>query len=185
MKTFRGRRVNGLSKNTLWTTVSPHDAFAAALGCPHLSRHSWVGAAIVLLNNRASLGTSHWGMIEGGRLTQWCLSTPLGLASFSGLQMGDEMVCGRNGCFWDFILNAVAFRPVCCLLSLVEISFFFCPFWGKRRRFRENKKNAFLARFQLHFFGGIFYDKTGQKMKSLAKMWAANRSHATLYFPGF
>ena len=40
----------------------------------------------------------------------------------------------------------------------------FYPFSGKRGRFKETK-NAFLARFQLHFLGGgggIFYYKTGQ-----------------------
>ena len=30
-QTLRGQRRNGLSKNTFWTTVSPHDAFAAPL----------------------------------------------------------------------------------------------------------------------------------------------------------
>ena len=36
MKTLRGQRGNGLSKTPFWTTVSPHDAFAAPLARPHM-----------------------------------------------------------------------------------------------------------------------------------------------------
>ena len=39
-------------------------------------------------------------------------------------------------------------------------------------------KNAFLARFGVHFFWAIFDYKTREILKCLAEMWAANRSNA-------
>ena len=55
----------------------------------------------------------------------------------------------------------IAFRPVCCLLFLAEITFF-ALLGGKEEDLRKTK-TAFLARFQLHLLGDIFYYKTGQK----------------------
>ena len=48
-------------------------------------------------------------------------------------------------------LYIYAFRSICCLLFLAETTRF-AFFGGKRRRIKDNK-NAFLARFGVHFSG--------------------------------
>ena len=60
-------------------------------------------------------------------------------------------------------LYIFAFRPICCLLFLAETTHF-AFFGGKRRRIKDNK-NAFLARFGVHFSCAIFDYKTGEILK--------------------
>ena len=78
-------------------------------------------------------------------------------ALVDALLLNSEKVVPEDGVFWKIFF---AFTPVCCLLFLAEITFF-AILGGKEEDLRKTT-NAFLARFQLHFWGAFFTIKLGK-----------------------